>query len=92
MYVTSDSKSTVNFRLQALKTALPNVSPGTTYVLPTKVLTAASFLYSIQRRIYPTGIYLLVVNNRNTETRCGICSKLTIKGIVFIVRTCNCHI
>ena len=25
------------------------------------------------------GIYLLKVNNRNTRTRCEICSKLTIK-------------
>ena len=27
----------------------------------------------------PGGIYLLKVNNRNTRTRCAICSKLTIK-------------
>ena len=34
----------------------------------------------------PVGIYLLKVNNRNTRTRCDICSKLTIKFIVnFIV-------
>ena len=26
-----------------------------------------------------TGVYLLKVNNRNTRTRCEICSKLTIK-------------
>ena len=35
-----------------------------------------------QRQInvkYPAGIYLLKVNNRNTRTRCEICSKLTIK-------------
>ena len=29
--------------------------------------------------MYPAGIYLLKVNNRNTRTRCEICSKLTIK-------------
>ena len=29
--------------------------------------------------INPAGIYLLKVNNRNTRTRCKICSKLTIK-------------
>ena len=29
--------------------------------------------------IYIGGIYLLKVNNRNTRTRCEICSKLTIK-------------
>ena len=28
---------------------------------------------------YPVGIYLLKVKNRNTRTRCGICSNLTIK-------------
>ena len=27
----------------------------------------------------PAGIYLLKVNNRNTRTRCEICSKLTMK-------------
>ena len=31
------------------------------------------------RKTCPAGIYLLKVNNRNTRTRCGICSKLTIK-------------
>ena len=34
---------------------------------------------------HPAGIYLLKVNNRNTRTRCEICSKLTIKTGVFIV-------
>ena len=41
-------------------------------------------LFSL-RRIYmgaailiPNGIYLFKVNNRNTRTRCEICSKLTI--------------
>ena len=29
--------------------------------------------------LIPTGIYLCKVNNRNTRTRCEICSKLTIK-------------
>ena len=28
---------------------------------------------------FPAGIYLLKVNNKNTRTRCEICSKLTIK-------------
>ena len=28
---------------------------------------------------YPLGIYLLEVNNKNTKSKCGICSKLTIK-------------
>ena len=28
---------------------------------------------------YPVGIHLFKVNNRNTRTRCEICSKLTIK-------------
>ena len=29
---------------------------------------------------YPVGIYIFKVNNRNTRTRCRICSKLTIKA------------
>ena len=29
--------------------------------------------------MFPTGIYLFKVNNRNTRTICEICSKLTIK-------------
>ena len=29
--------------------------------------------------MFPVGIYLLNVNNRNTRTTCEICSKLTIK-------------
>ena len=33
----------------------------------------------VVRRIYPVGIYLLKVNNRNTRTKCEIFSKLTIK-------------
>ena len=30
-------------------------------------------------RRYPVGIYLFKVNNRNTRTRCEICSELTTK-------------
>ena len=33
----------------------------------------------ILTRINPANIYLFKVNNRNTRTRCEICSKLTIK-------------
>ena len=35
-------------------------------------------MYQINALI-PAGIYLLKVNNKNTRTRCEICSKLTIK-------------
>ena len=31
------------------------------------------------RNHFPAGIYLLKLKNRNTRTRCEICSKLTIK-------------
>ena len=30
-------------------------------------------------KVFPSGIYLLKVNNRNTRTRCEVCSKLTLK-------------
>ena len=39
----------------------------------------------IVKRAPPAGIYLLKVNNRNTRTRCEICSKLTIKTPVVLV-------
>ena len=32
-----------------------------------------------ERTVYPAGNYMFKVNNRNTKTRCEICSKLTIK-------------
>ena len=44
--------------------------------------TGEFFLYSSVAEQYhgsPAGIYLLIVNNRNTKPRCQICSKLTIK-------------
>ena len=34
---------------------------------------------SAEETVKLAGIYLLKVNNRNTRTRCEICSKLTIK-------------
>ena len=37
-----------------------------------------SWVYSIFG-YFPAGIYLLKVNDRNSRTRCEICSKLTIK-------------
>ena len=73
----------LTFAFKLFKTALPNLSPGTTYVLPTNVSTAASFLYSIQRRIYPTGIYLLIVNNINTKARLWNMFKVNSKGHCF---------
>ena len=45
-------------------------------------ITQINFLYRQNvhvLRLIPAGIYLLEVNNRNTRTRCEICSNLTIK-------------
>ena len=46
------------------------------------ILSIASFFIKIMffkcKQCIPAGIYLLKVNNRNTRTRCEICSKLTI--------------
>ena len=33
---------------------------------------------AVRPSTYPAGIYLFKVNNRNTRTKCEICSKLTI--------------
>ena len=38
-----------------------------------------SFSTAIFRKTNLAGNYMLKVNNRNTRTRCEICSKLTIK-------------
>ena len=35
--------------------------------------------YAVYFDVNPAGNYLFEVNNRNTRTRCEICSKLTIK-------------
>ena len=40
---------------------------------------ATTSMFRMYIDIFPAGIYLLKVNNRNTRTRCEICSKLTIK-------------
>ena len=47
-------------------------------LVPVKLLTALVQLKEFIGRIEHL-IYLLKVNNRNTRTRCEICSKLTIK-------------
>ena len=44
------------------------------------------------QEMFPAGIYLLKVNNRNTRTRCEICSKLTIKIPERRQWTCNCRL
>ena len=41
------------------------------------------FLCFFEMEYISVGIYLLQVNNRNTRTRCEICSKLTIKTPLF---------
>ena len=38
---------------------------------------------------YPVNICLFKVNNRNTGKKCEICSKLTIKLIMFLLLTLN---
>ena len=50
---------------------------------PQKLTWRRTFLYLISYLFlfltYPAGIHLLKVDNKNTRTRCEICSKLTIK-------------
>ena len=43
------------------------------------LLRRVGFRWRVVTSSNPTGIYLLKVNNRNTKTRCEICSRLTIK-------------
>ena len=70
-----------SFRLHLFdfdKFPLSNVQNFTLTHLPSPKFEKYSpehFLYS------PASIYLLKVNNRNTRTRCEICSKLTIETL-----------
>ena len=41
----------------------------------------------LQKHIYSPGIYLVKVNNRNTNTRCEICSKLTLLSLLLTCRS-----
>ena len=41
--------------------------------------------FEIRRNIFPAGIYLLKVNNRNTRTRCEVCSKLKMKTFYSLI-------
>ena len=49
---------------------------GNLYFKLARLVLKACWLFSNET---PAGIYLLKVNNRNTKTRCAICSKLTMK-------------
>ena len=59
--------------------------------LATSTLAAAKFPDKCDTAYLtnPAGIYLLKLNNRNTRTRCEICSKLTVKTTVFLLLTLN---
>ena len=46
-------------------------------------LSGANMGYRVKSQIFSAGIYLFKYNNRNTRTRCEICSKLTIKTVNF---------
>ena len=47
----------------------------------TSGLVFQDFFAIHSKLVYPAGIYLVKVNNRNTRTRCDVCSKLTIKTL-----------
>ena len=67
-----------------LKAKSKNTSGMTIYELIIKFIEAKKkswfFLKWIQFSTKKEGVFLLKVNNRNTRTRCKICSKLTIKA------------
>ena len=71
-----------------------------------KVMFRSPSIFYISTIPFPAGNYMFKVNNRNTRTRCVICSKLTIKtserrttgcktseqpaGLTTKVATCRC--
>ena len=44
-------------------------------MVSSEMATSSNNIYNVN----PAGNYMFKVNNRNTRTRCEICSKLTIK-------------
>ena len=62
----------------------PEISKSFTEFIPKKVKDLHGVTKKhlkakvVLNKTYPAGIYLLKANNRNTRTRCEICSKLTI--------------
>ena len=65
----------VPFFLKLFKTLIFFNVCKTTFFIILKISSKLLFTF----HTIPAGIYLLKVNNRNTRTRCEICSKLTIK-------------
>ena len=57
------------------QTSRPDLIPSLDGLMP----FVSSFQIDWNIDSIPAGLYLLKVNNRNTRTRCEICSKLTIK-------------
>ena len=49
------------------------------YERPPRVIVFFYFCQIVAHFLFPVGIYMLKVNNRNTRTKCEICSELTIK-------------
>ena len=49
------------------------------YNLVTYTVESICIVVSYNGNIFPTGSYLLRIDNRNTRPRCEICSKLTLK-------------
>ena len=49
------------------------------FLLRTKKLSNCLIIFLKTNSSFPAGIYLLKVNNKNTSTRCQICSKFTIE-------------
>ena len=72
-------------------------SPRKPVTLETNCNHSYKFSSDYASALSPSSIYLLKVNNRNTRTRCEICSKLTIKTperrkrlvLVFLLLTLN---
>ena len=46
---------------------------------PLNKLKTSGKSLQVSQDLLPAGIYLLKANNRNTRTRCEICTELTIK-------------
>ena len=55
------------------------VSPNSYITFTLTNFVKSAIIHGLHHLSVPASVYLLKVNNRNTRTRCEICSKLTIK-------------
>ena len=72
------SISSITFNYNDITTIIPSLDPNKAHGHDMRSIRMLKICGKPICKPLPAGIYLFKVNNRNTRTRCEICSKLTI--------------